>query len=122
MGPYSFIHLNRGRKRAPPKRSETSSSLALAMGMLESSFFDMDRDWVRVVSQSGLTHEVGLLLLVVVLGLLGFGVEGFSMEDLMEKVVVVAGFLIRVWWRWFVWREKGESESVNGMFLKMMMN
>lgn len=66
------------------------------MGMLESSFLDMDRDWVRVVSQSGLTHEVGLLFLVVIVGL-GFGVEGFSREDLTEKVVVV-GLSIREWW------------------------
>lgn len=74
MGPYSFIHLNNGRKRAPPRSSETSSSFALAMGMLESSC-PMVRVRAREVSQSGLTHE----LCLVSGGLL-------SMEDLMERV------------------------------------
>lgn len=75
MGPYSFIHLKSGRKRAPPRRSETSSSLALATGMLESSLGpNAAKDLVREVSQSGLTHEVGL----VVGG-------GLSLEFLMES-------------------------------------
>lgn len=46
------------------------------MGMLESSW-EMERKRVRDVSQSGLTHE---LVLVVVVGL-----GGLSMEDLMER-------------------------------------
>ena len=60
MGPYSCIHLKRGRKRAPPRRSETSSSLALAMGMPDSSSLDSIR--AMEVSQSGLTHETPALL------------------------------------------------------------
>lgn len=59
MGPYRFIHLNNGRKRAPPSRSVTSSSLADATGMPESSVPERVREREREVSQSGLTHELG---------------------------------------------------------------
>ncbi|POO01828.1 hypothetical protein TorRG33x02_026050 [Trema orientale] len=83
MGPYSFIHLKSGRNRAPPRRSETSSSLALAMGMPESSFWPMVRDRVSEVSQSGLTHELGLVLLLT--GSLESEVGSLSMEDFMER-------------------------------------
>lgn len=62
MGPYSFIHLKSGRKRAPPRSSETSSTFALAMGMLDSSFGpNAVSDFVREVNQSGLTHDVDLV-------------------------------------------------------------
>lgn len=65
MCPYIFIHLNKGRKRAPPRSSDTSSSLAVAMGIPESSR-PMVIDRLREVSQSGLTQE----LVLVGLGLL----------------------------------------------------
>lgn len=79
MGPYSFIHLKRGKKRAPPRRSETSSSFALAIGMPESSFCPEERVRVSDVSQSGLTHDWDFDDLVS-----SFGLD-FSMEDLMEN-------------------------------------
>lgn len=68
-----------GRNRAPPRRSETSSSLALAMGIPESASRPSVRDRVNEVSQSGLTQEVGF-----VVGL-GFELWFLSMEDLMES-------------------------------------
>lgn len=74
--------MNSGRKRAPPRRSDTSSSLALATGMPESSSLLMVKERVSEVSQSGLTQEEPALLVLVGLE---FEAEFLSVEDLMVR-------------------------------------
>lgn len=86
------------------------------MGMLESSFWPKVSDLVSLVSQSGLTHDVGL-------------VEGgflFSMEDLMvSSERFGSGFfgrntVVRRWW-WVVGlvrRVTEEMVSENGMVMR----
>ncbi|GER45423.1 hypothetical protein STAS_22372 [Striga asiatica] len=97
-----------GEARAPPRRSDTSSSFAAATGMVESSLGpNVVRDFVREVSQSGLTHEAGL----VVGGLL----------LLAEHLTECDGIGDGTWrprrrrGRWWVMEDREERESEDDM-------